>query len=85
MPVVIDDVADHRLDDYRSLNDQAFRRRYEGDEVFIAEGYVAIERLIESGHGVRSVLLAPSRVDRFIEQERELRRPAHRCSWRTVG
>jgi tRNA G18 (ribose-2'-O)-methylase SpoU len=58
--------ADHELlDDYRSLNDQGFRRRYEGDELFIAEGYVAIDRLIESGHHVRSVLLAPSRVERF--------------------
>ena len=53
------------LDDYRSLNDQGFRRRYEGDDLFIAEGYVAIDRLIESGHQVRSVLLAPSRVERF--------------------
>lgn len=56
---------DHRLDDYRSLNDQAFRRRFEGDRIFIAEGFVAIDRLIESGHTVRSVLLAPSRVARF--------------------
>jgi tRNA G18 (ribose-2'-O)-methylase SpoU len=65
--VAVDDAADGRLDDYRSLNDQAFRRRYEGDETFIAEGYVAIERLIESGHEIRSVLLAPSRVDRFTD------------------
>jgi len=56
---------DDRLVDYRSLNDQSFRRRYEGDESFIVEGYVAIDRLIESGHAVRSVLLAPSRVERF--------------------
>lgn len=56
---------DPRLDDYRALNDQAFRRHYEGDELFIVEGYVAIDRLIESGHRIRSVLLAPSRVDRF--------------------
>ncbi len=62
-PVV--DAADSRLDDYRSLNDQAFRRRYEADRCFIVEGYVAIDRLIESGHTVRSVLLAPSRLDRF--------------------
>lgn len=61
----VTDGADPRLDDYRTLNDQAFRRRYEGDRIFIAEGYVAIDRLIESGHTVRSVLLAPSRVDRF--------------------
>jgi tRNA G18 (ribose-2'-O)-methylase SpoU len=63
--VVVAETADRRLDDYRSLNDQAFRRRYEGDELFVVEGYVAIDRLIESGHRIRSVLLAPSRVGRF--------------------
>ena len=63
--IAIERSDDELLADYRSLNDQGFRRRYEGDEVFIAEGYVAIDRLIESGHRVRSVLLAPSRVDRF--------------------
>jgi tRNA G18 (ribose-2'-O)-methylase SpoU len=62
---VVERADDPRLDDYRALNDQAFRRRYEGDELFIVEGYVAIDRLIESGHRIRSVLLAPSRVDRF--------------------
>jgi tRNA G18 (ribose-2'-O)-methylase SpoU len=61
----VDRGDDPRLDDYRSLNDQGFRRRFEGDELFIAEGFVAIERLIDSGHDVRSVLLAPSRVERF--------------------
>lgn len=65
MTVAVDEAADVRLDDYRSLNDQAFRRRYEADDIFIAEGYVAIERLVESGHTVRSVLLAPSRLERF--------------------
>lgn len=63
---------DPRLDDYRALNDQPFRRRYEGDESFIVEGYVAIDRLIESGHAIRSVLLAPSRVDRFAHNARTL-------------
>ncbi len=64
---VVERADDARLDDYRSLNDQAFRRRYEGDDTFIVEGYVAIDRLIESGHEVRSVLLAPSRVERFAD------------------
>ncbi len=64
-PITIRRADDGQLDDYRRLNDQAFRRRYEGDELFIAEGYVAIDRLIESGHTIRSVLLAPSRVERF--------------------
>ncbi len=72
MTVGVADAADPRLDDYRSLNDQAFRRRYEGDELFIVEGFVAIDRLIESGHAIRSVLLAPSRVERFADHEIEL-------------
>ncbi len=62
---MVEAVDDPRLGDYAWLNDQRFRRRSEGDEFFIAEGYVAIDRLIESGHRVRSVLLAPSRIERF--------------------
>lgn len=57
--------GDARLDDYRRLNDQRFRRRFEGNTTFVAEGFVAVDRLVESGHEVRSVLLAPSRLDRF--------------------
>jgi tRNA G18 (ribose-2'-O)-methylase SpoU len=70
--ITITEAADARLDDYRKLNDQAFRRRYEADACFIAEGFVAVDRLLESGHRVRSVLLAPSRVDRFAERSAEL-------------
>ena len=65
MTITIDHAADPRLDDFRSLNDQQFRRRYEGEELFVIEGYVAIDRLVESEHTIRSVLLAPSRVERF--------------------
>jgi tRNA G18 (ribose-2'-O)-methylase SpoU len=61
----IADPKDDRLADFRALNDQSLRRKLESDEFFIAEGYIAIERLIKSGHVVRSVLLAPSRVSRF--------------------
>jgi tRNA G18 (ribose-2'-O)-methylase SpoU len=61
----LSDPDDERFDDYRSLNDQAFRRRYEAEDIFVAEGYVAVDRLIESGHAIRSVLLARSRVARF--------------------
>ena len=63
--VEIADGGDRRLDDYRRLNDQRFRRGFEGDELFVAEGFVAVDRLLESGHRVRSLLLAPSRVERF--------------------
>lgn len=54
----IAEAADPRLSDYRELRDAAARRRIEGDVLFIAEGPVAIERLLASGHRVRSVLVS---------------------------
>ena len=42
MIIEIDDPDDPRLDDYCLLNDQAARRTREGDEFFIAEGYIPI-------------------------------------------
>lgn len=65
MIIEIDDPDDSRLDDYCLLNDQAARRTREGDEFFIAEGYVAIDRVVDSGHLLRSVLVTPSRVERI--------------------
>jgi tRNA G18 (ribose-2'-O)-methylase SpoU len=56
---------DPRLSDFRRLNDQAARRKMEGDKFFISEGWMSVERLIDSGHVFRSVLLSPSRVNRF--------------------
>ncbi|HSH11326.1 MAG TPA: RNA methyltransferase, partial [Ilumatobacter sp.] len=55
---LIDDPGDRRLHDYRQLRSATARRRIEGDEFFIAEGPVAIERLIASHHTVRSVLVS---------------------------
>ncbi len=63
----IDDADDERLGDYRQLKDTAARRRIEGDELFIAEGPVAIERLIASPHRVRSVLVSRQKYDRMAE------------------
>lgn len=57
MPVRIEDADDPRLADYRQLKDAAARRQIEGDELFVAEGPVAIARLIASGHQLRSVLV----------------------------
>jgi tRNA G18 (ribose-2'-O)-methylase SpoU len=37
----------------------------EGDEFFMSEGWMSIDRLIDSGHRIRSALLSPSRVNRF--------------------
>jgi len=64
--IVVEDPADARLTDYRELNIQATRTAMEGDEFFMAEGYMAIDRLIDSGHRLRSVLLGPTRVKRFL-------------------
>ena len=63
--ISIGDADDPRVSDFRRLNDQAARREMEGDEYFLSEGWVSIERLIDSGHVFRSVLLSPSRVNRF--------------------
>ena len=74
----IDDSEDPRLVDFRRLNDQAERRRMEGDEFFISEGWMSIDRLIDSGHGFRSVLLSPSRVRRFRPPWAKRSRPVER-------
>jgi len=61
----IDDAGDERLSDYRELKDVAARRRIEGDEFFIAEGPVAIERLIASPHRIRSVVVSKQKYERM--------------------
>lgn len=63
--LTITDPDDVRVGEYRQLNDQAARRAMEGDDYFLSEGWMTIERLIDSGHRFRSVLLSPSRVSRF--------------------
>lgn len=63
--ITILDAEDPRVSDFRHLNDQATRRRMEGDEYFLSEGWISIERLVDSKHEFRSVLLSPSRVTRF--------------------
>ncbi len=64
------DPADPRLDDYRELNSIAVRAEMEvavkGGEFFMGEGYVPIDRMLDSGHRMRSVLLHPKRLKRFI-------------------
>ena len=66
MTFEIDDPEDPRVAEYRHLNDQAARNRMEGDTFFVSEGWVTIDRLIDSGHRFRSALLSPSRVNRFL-------------------
>lgn len=63
----IEDADDPRLADYRRLKDAAARRQIEGDELFVAEGPVAIERMLASGHRVRSVVLDELKYTRMAE------------------
>lgn len=68
---------DPRLADYRELKDAAARRRIEGDELFIAEGPTAIERLLASGHRVRSVLVSEAKWERLRELLEPLDAPVY--------
>lgn len=65
----ITDPADRRVADFRRLNDSAYRRDVEAPGsfhhgLFIAEGWLAMERLAGSRHRVRSVLTRSDKVDR---------------------
>ena len=57
--MIITDADDERLADFLELADPVARRRREGDEIFIAEGFVAVAKLLGSGHRVRSILVTP--------------------------
>jgi tRNA G18 (ribose-2'-O)-methylase SpoU len=63
--VPIEDPTDPRLADYFELTDVAARQRREGHEFFIAEGPVAIERLLQSDHRLRSVLVSARKYERL--------------------
>jgi tRNA G18 (ribose-2'-O)-methylase SpoU len=56
--VVVDDVTDPRLADYRALTDVELRRRAEPAEgIFIAEGELVIRRALRAGYPMRSALM----------------------------
>jgi tRNA G18 (ribose-2'-O)-methylase SpoU len=58
--VDVEDPADPRLADYRDLRDVQLRRSLEAEHgLFLAEGEKVVRRAVESGHGVRSFLMAP--------------------------
>jgi tRNA G18 (ribose-2'-O)-methylase SpoU len=61
----INDAADDRLADFVDLADPGARRKRERDEIFIAEGFIAVRRLAESRHTVRSVLVERSKLGRI--------------------
>ena len=79
-PIPVDDPADPRLADYVELTDAAARRRRERDEIFITEGATAIERLLDSGHAIRSVLLTPKHYAALVARLERLDAPVYLAS-----
>jgi tRNA G18 (ribose-2'-O)-methylase SpoU len=68
---IVTDPDDPRLDDYRHLTDAAARRAIEGSDghgLFIVEGAVALEQLLASDHGIRSVVLSPARAEALADR-----------------
>jgi len=66
--VRIDDPADPRLDDYRTLTDPELRKRFEAERgVFIVESPLAVEALAASRHAAatRSLLVGERRLARM--------------------
>ena len=68
-PQRIDDPDDPRLKPYLHLTDPALRRGYEaGEGLFIAEGGLVLDRLIESRFPVRSVLVTERAAPRVTQR-----------------
>ncbi len=62
--VRVTDRNDDRLDAYRDLTDAQLRRRVEArDRVFVVEGHLAVRSLVDSPYGIRSLLVADTRVE----------------------
>jgi len=56
--VVVDDLDDVRLAEYRDLNDPAYRRRVEAElGIVVVEGRVAVRQMLDSDLTVRSLLV----------------------------
>jgi len=68
----ITDPADPRVAEFRRLNDGGYRRQVEGPGpfhkgIFVAEGWLAIDRLLTSRYAVRAVLIDSARLERATE------------------
>jgi tRNA G18 (ribose-2'-O)-methylase SpoU len=71
-PTAVTDPDDRRVDDYRQLHDARARRLMErpddsGPGFFVAEGAHALQRLLNSGRRVRSILVDPIRLEALAE------------------
>ena len=60
---VITEASDPRLADYMNLRDRDIAQRHESERILIAEGPEVVRRLIGSGLTIRSILVAPNRLE----------------------
>jgi len=72
MPITVTSADDARLADFVDLRDPVARKRRERDELFVAEGVTAIERLVAAPHRIRSVLVTPSAAARLAARVGDL-------------
>lgn len=64
----IDDPHDPRVADFASLTDMDFRRRMEQPAgLFIAEGYLVLERVVATGMKIRTILTIERRIPRVLD------------------
>src|SRR5690606_36038955 len=82
--VHVDDVSDHRLDDYRSLTDIALRRLHEPEGgLYMAEPAKVIARAVQAGHRPRPVLTQPKWLD-AVEQALDGLDAAVHVAWHDI-
>lgn len=75
--IEVDDPADVRVADYLHLTDAEHRRR---GEVFLCEGALVIERAIDHGTPLRSVLVTPERLIALADRLEPLDVAVYRAS-----
>ena len=62
-PTLVGSAADPRLDPFRNLKGRANR----ADNTFVAESELVLDRLLDSGITVRSILVTPARAQRVAD------------------
>ncbi|MFM7756021.1 MAG: TrmH family RNA methyltransferase [Actinomycetota bacterium] len=80
MPVTttpITDAGDQRLADFVGLTDPEMSRRSVERPFFIAEGIEVVRRLVASGLELRSIVVAPNRLERLLPTLTDVRCPIY--------
>lgn len=80
VPVIttpITDPKDERLTDYVGLTDPEMSRRSTERPFFIAEGIEVVRRLVTSGLELRSIVVAPNRLERLLPALTDVRCPIY--------